>query len=227
MSVNIKVRASSQSGYVKSLNGELMKIPEGWKLLKPGDAALSRRIKNDGPSWTIEGLLGKRMVSKGILAPAGRIEALRAELMTERAAPSYQKKLDAGRARRKKQETLYHVEFCVAVFAFLKFDKQYSDLAKTLAHTITEHAIPVGSGTVARTKMIPLEQRAEAATIAWLRHQTTAYDNMTIPRIKGKRREVRQLLAKKSRELLNNYRVGKSDHLPHCPLYKALHEKNS
>ena len=32
---------------------------------------------------------------------------------------------------------------------------------------------------------IPIEQRAEAAVIAWLRHQTTAYDHMTIERVKG------------------------------------------
>eukprot|EP01035_Chromulina_nebulosa_P056444 gene56444-77358_t len=57
------------------------------------------------------------------------------------------------------------------------------------------HATPVGSGTVARTKRIPIEQRAEAATIAWMRHQTTGYDSMTIPREKGLRREVRRMLA--------------------------------
>lgn len=54
------------------------------------------------------------------------------------------------------------------------------------------HAVPVGSGTVARTQLIPLEQRAEAAVIAWMRHQTTAYDRMSIARIKGERREVRR-----------------------------------
>jgi hypothetical protein len=51
---------------------------------------------------------------------------------------------------------------------------------------VTDHATPVGSGTVARTKRIPVEQRAEAAVIAWMRHQTTGYDGMVIPRIKGK-----------------------------------------
>lgn len=53
---------------------------------------------------------------------------------------------------------------------------------------MTAHATPVGSGTVARTSRIPIERRAEAAVIAWLRHQTTAYDDMKIPRVKGRRR---------------------------------------
>jgi hypothetical protein len=58
-------------------------------------------------------------------------------------------------------------------------------LDRVLAQAVTDHATPVGSGTVARTKRIPVEQRAEAAVIAWMRHQTTGYDGMVIPRVKG------------------------------------------
>ena len=39
-----------------------------------------------------------------------------------------------------------------------------------------------------------------------MRHQTTAYDSMVIPRVKGKRREVRRMLAQRSKELLARYR---------------------
>jgi Uncharacterized conserved protein (DUF2293) len=57
--------------------------------------------------------------------------------------------------------------------------------------------------------------------IAWMRHQTTGYDGMVIPRIKGKRREFRRMLARRSQELLNGYRRG--DSVPEgCPLRKAL-----
>jgi Fe-S cluster biosynthesis and repair protein YggX len=49
-----------------------------------------------------------------------------------------------------------------------------------MSKLVTAHATPVGSGTVARTERIPLEQRAESAVIAWMRHQTTAYDSMKI-----------------------------------------------
>jgi hypothetical protein len=55
-------------------------------------------------------------------------------------------------------------------------DSVHADLANQMAWAVTDHATPVGSGTVARTKRIPVEQRAEAAVIAWMRHQTTGYD---------------------------------------------------
>ena len=92
-----------------------------------------------------------------------------------------------------------------------------------MAKAIAAHAVPVGSGTVARTKRIPIERRAEAAVIAWMRHQTTAYDDMTIPREKGARREVRRMLATRSRKLLDRYRNG----IPfsgRCPLISAVKE---
>jgi hypothetical protein len=82
-------------------------------------------------------------------------------------------------------------------------------------------ATPVGSGTVARTKRISIEQRTEAAVIAWMRHQTAAYESMKIARIKGKRREVRQMLAQRSQELLGRYRRGETVG-EECPLKRAL-----
>src|SRR6266849_210085 len=91
---------------------------------------------------------------------------------------------------------------------FLAFHFTHADLTNQLTKAITDHATPVGSGTVARTKRIPVEQRAEAAVIAWMRHSTTGYDGMKIPRIKGKRREVRRMLARRSHELLDRYRRG-------------------
>ncbi len=82
--------------------------------------------------------------------------------------------------------------------------------------------MPTGSGTVARTQRIPVERRAEAAVLAWLRHQTTAYDDMTIARVKGKRREVRRRLAEQSRRLLGAYRRGDAVDAVGCPLQAAL-----
>ena len=49
----------------------------------------------------------------------------------------------------------------------------------------------------------------------------TAYDNMKIPRIKGKRREVRRMLAEPSRRLLEKYRAGSAAD-PYYPLHRAL-----
>ena len=104
---------------------------------------------------------------------------------------------------------------------FLAFHASHAALADRLARAVTDHATPVGSGTVARTRRIPVGRRAGAAVIAWMRHQTTGYDGMAIPRIKGKRREVRRMLAQRSQELLARYRRGGP--VPEgCPLKKAL-----
>ena len=104
---------------------------------------------------------------------------------------------------------------------FLAFHEKYADLAQRMARAVTDHATPVGSGTVARTKRIPVEQRAETAVIAWMRHKTTAYDSLAIPKVRGMRREVRRLLARRSHELLEDYRRGEAV-AEDCPLQMAL-----
>lgn len=71
------------------------------------------------------------------------------------------------------------------------------------------------------------QRRAEAATIAWMRHQTTAYDDMTIPREKGKRREVRRMLAKRSKHLLQQYRQAGSAMTPLDPTDPAKASKTA
>ncbi len=216
-----EVRPSPKPGHVLTLDGKELAIPTGWALLKPGDAALSRRIKKDGPTWTVKEKKGRKLFSQGIWAPADRIEVLRAEVEHERLDPAYQRKLDAGRERRAKEQEAYAEDFRGAVFDYLNFAPHHRATAEALATAIAEHAVPVGSGTVARTQRIPIEQRAEAATIAWMRHQTTAYDHMTIPREKGKRREVRRMLAQHSKHLLNRYRREEIE-AQNCPLKEAL-----
>lgn len=204
-----------------------MPVPHGWGLLPPGDAALSRRIKEDGPTWTVIEIKGRKRFSRGIWAPAQRIEALRAERAAERQDPAYQKKLDASRRRRAAAQEVYAEDFRGAVLQFLAFHPRYAEQAQVLAGLIAAHAVPVGSGTVARTQRIPIEARAEAATIAWMRHQTTGYDHMHIPREKGRRREVRRMLAQRSQELLTQYRQGKAIDLARCPLHQALPKRSS
>jgi hypothetical protein len=220
---SLEVRPSPEPGKVISQKGKTLRIPEGFALLPPGDAALSRRIKKDGPSLTVVEMKGRKKFSRGIWAPAERIEALRGVLVEEREDPSYQKKLDSGRARRAKEQEAYAKEFTGQVFAYLEFADEHHELALQMAKAIADHAVPVGSGTVARTQRIPIEQRAEAATIAWMRHQTTAYDHMTIPREKGARREVRRMLAKRSKALLDGYRRGGVGDGA-CPLRVVLEE---
>src|SRR5208282_2063077 len=127
------------------------------------------------------------------------------------------KRKEADARRREKAQAEYVEDFLGAVVTFLAFHENHVDLADRMARAITDHATPVGSGTVARTKRIPIENRAEAAVIAWMRHQTTGYDGMVIPRIKRKRREMRRLLARRSHELLDGYRRGEPAQ-EGCPL---------
>lgn len=207
---------------MKTEHGELLDVPVGWVLLPPGDAALSRRVKSEGPAWCVKEKKGRKVFSRGIWAPRERIERITRELEIERANPSYQRKLDAGRQRRAAEQVVYAGDFEAAVLSFLRFPDAHRELARALARAICAHAVPVGSGTVARTQRIPIERRAEAACIAWLRHQTTAYDDMQIPRVKGMRREVRRMLAQRSRELLDGYRQGRAVDPGRCPLRRAL-----
>jgi hypothetical protein len=45
---------------------------------------------------------------------------------------------------------------------------------------------------------------------------------MAIPRVKGKRREVRRMLARQSQALLDAYRRGEAVDAGACPLQQAL-----
>jgi hypothetical protein len=209
------------SSTVRSSDGKVLTVPAGWVLLPPGDAALTRRVKLAGDHWVVQEKKGRKVFSRGVWAPAATIERIQAELEAERSTEGFAKKQEAAAKRRDKVQAEYVEDFQGAVVAFLAFHQHHAALADQLAKAVTEHATPVGSGTVARTKRIPVEQRAEAAVIAWMRHQTTGYDSLVIPRVKGKRREVRRMLARRSHELLERYRRGEST--PEgCPLTSAL-----
>lgn len=206
---------------VRTPDGTVLSVPDGWRLLPPGDAGLTRRVKAAGDHWVVQEKKGRKMFSRGVWAPAATIDRILTGLQAERSTEAYAKRLAAGAKRREKVQTEYVEDFFAAVVQFLNFDIRHAALAEQLAKAVTTHATPVGSGTVARTKRIPVEKRAQAAVIAWMRHQTTAYDSMKIPREKGKRREVRRMLAARSNELLAQYRRGDSASTT-CPLRKAL-----
>jgi hypothetical protein len=206
---------------VRTPSGQTVRVPTGWALLPPGDAALTRRVKAAGEFWLVQERVGRRLFSRGVWAPRTRIEAIRAELATERSTATYSRRREAEAKRREAQQADYVEDFQAAVVAFLAFHSRHAGLAQDLAGVVAAHATPVGSGTVARAQRLSIERRAEAAVIAWMRHQTTSYDSMKIPRVKGKRREVRRMLAQRSKELLGSYRRGEpASEL--CPLARAL-----
>ncbi len=206
---------------VRTSDGKVVDVPADWELLPPGDPGLTRRVKAAGSHFAVQEKVGRKLFSRGVWAPAATVARIKAELDVERSTEQYARKQELAAKRRDKAQTAYVEDFFGAVVAFLAFDPKYADLAQRLATAVTTHATPVGSGTVARTERIPIEQRAEAAVIAWMRHQTTGYDSLKIPRIRGERREVRRMLARRSHDLLERYRRGEA--IPAtCPLKIAL-----
>jgi hypothetical protein len=207
---------------VRTAAGAAIAVPNGWILVPPGDPGLTRRVKAAGDHWVVQEKVGRKVFSRGVWADRGTVEGIRAELAAERSTEAYAKRQASAAKRRDAAQQEYVGDFRAAVLAFLGFHALHQPLAAALADAVTAHATPVGSGTVARTERIPIERRAEAAVIAWMRHQTTAYDSMKIPRVKGKRREVRRMLAARSQELLARYRRGGVAAATSCPLAAAL-----
>jgi hypothetical protein len=203
-------------------DGARLSPPADWICLPPGDAAVTRRVKLAGPSWAVVEKRGRKTFSRGLWAPRANVEAVRAAVEAERSTESYARKRKAELSRRERSQTTYVATFEHEVLTFLRFSPRWSALGAALAKRVADHATPVGSGTVARTKRISVAERAEAAVIAWMRHQTTAYDSLKIARVAGKRREVRRGLAQVSRAVLDLHRRDAS-HAPRaCPLCSAL-----
>jgi hypothetical protein len=206
----------------KTTDGRVLSPPPDWTMLPPGDAGLTRRVKDAGPTWTVIEMRGRKKFSRGVWAPAANIERARAAVESERADPRYAKKLAADAARRERAQAEYVENFRAEVVAYLHFSPTFLALEARLATAVTNHATPVGSGTVARTKRIEIDRRAEAAVIAWLRHQTTTYDHLKIERVKGRRREVRRELAEISRAVLDLHRQDRPHEAARCPLCRVF-----
>jgi len=203
-------------------DGKFVTVPDGWTFVPSGDPGLTRRLKAAGECWIVVRRRKNRIESIGLWTAAAAVERIKEELERERTSPEYLKKLEAARRARIARQDAYVVEFRQAVVDFLGFAPRYEEMAWDIADAVTDQAVPVGSGTVARTQRIPLKSRAEAAVIAWMRHQTTDYDHRTIARIRGERRNVRRELAGESRRLLEKYRRGEEVDPETCPLAQAL-----
>lgn len=206
---------------VLSESGELLTPPEDWGFLPAGDAALTKSVKAMGETWLVQVRKGKRLISKGIWANEANILLSQKKIKGKRSTPEYSKRRERDFARREAKQKAYAKEFCAEVVSFLDFHSRYQNEAKLVAKKVAAHATPIGSGTVARTELIPVQKRAEAAVIAWMRHQTTSYESMSIAHVKGKRREVRKQLAAESINVLQVYRQGENV-AQNCPLKKAL-----
>jgi hypothetical protein len=209
-----------QGGLVNQ-KGEKVVPPSGWAFLPAGDAGVTRKITSAGNYWRVQAKKGRRTYSKGIWAPFAAIEQAKNNMEVLRCSETYKKTIENAARRRESKQIEYENEFCKAVEEFLNFHTLHKNAEKIVAKAVTLHAIPIGSGTVARTVMIPLEERASRAVIAWMRHNTTAYDQLQIKRIKGERRKTRRALASQSIEILTKYRLGMPAEV-NCPLQKII-----
>ena len=220
---NIRLLKPGPNNTLIGENGQTITPPPNWSFLAAGDAGITRKVTAKGEYWRVQFKKGKRLISKGIWAPTLTIIQAKELVQATRNTEVYQKKKISDIKRREKKQREYEEEFQLAVINYLAFHEKYRILEKKMALAITKHAIPVGSGTVARTAMIPIEERAAKAVIAWMRHQTTAYDHTPVARIKGERRAIRRKFAQQSVTLLEKYRNGEIVY-NNCPLYRAIQE---
>lgn len=149
----------------------------GWAFLPTGRAFVTRTGKRAGGFWLVwkprSGTRGHRRLL-GLLAPESTIKsAVLAAADTETARAS---RREVGARSRERQEARYQQQLTAAIVDYLAFAPEHQDLAHTIARQAAEHAAVVGSGRVARTRMLPLQERAALAARAQIRHANTDYE---------------------------------------------------
>jgi hypothetical protein len=100
-----------KSNTVRAADGTILTAPDGWALLPPGDAALTRRVKAAGQHWVVQEKKGRKLFSRGVWAPAATIERICAELEAERCTENYAKRKEADARRRDKAQAEYVEDF--------------------------------------------------------------------------------------------------------------------
>ncbi len=157
--------------------GEL-EVRSGWEFLAAGDAFVTRRVKAAGAYWTVWRPRSKNRAHRrklGLFAPAETIETARAAAADT--AQRRAKQRVAGARQRDHAEDKYRAEFELAVRTWLDFSPQHATLADEIAAAAADQAVVVGSGRVGRTKTLTLDERAELAGRAYIRHRFTDYDD--------------------------------------------------
>ena len=162
---------------VRASDGKVLTVPDGWVLVPPGDAALTRRIKAAGDFYAVAEKRGRKVFSRGIWTAVATVERVRAELDAERSTDTFAKRKEADARRRKQAHASYVEDFHGAVLAFLAFHEQHADLADRLARAVTDHATPVGSGTVDCALAVGFEQMAPGALTAKFTDRPTPFDD--------------------------------------------------
>ena len=109
----------------------------------------------------------------GLWAPAATIRAAE-ERAKQTAAKRAATRAQSERSRAR-HEQRYQDELREAILGFLNFSAMHAGLAEQIAADTAAHAAVVGSGRVGRTQLLSLEQKAELAARAHIRHRYTSY----------------------------------------------------
>lgn len=165
----------SRDGWWNPDHGDV-EVPTGWALLPSGDAFVTRTVKATGVYWLAwqprsRSRRHRRLI--GLLAPEPTITA--AEQAAAATAAARARRREQGARTRERQEVRYRSQLERAVVAYLAFAPEHEELAHGIAAAAATRAAEVGSGRVGRTRLRPLEERAELAVRAEIRHSHTAY----------------------------------------------------
>ena len=158
-------------------------LPGGWELLPSGDSFVTRQVKAGGRYWNVwlpRSRSRRHRRRLGVFAPSDAIEA--AWAAAEQTAAKRAKARKHGESSRARAEERYRVELEAAIVAYLGFADEHGELATEIAAEASRRAAVVGSGRVGRTRTISLEQRAELAARAYIRHELTNYEDDLVDR---------------------------------------------
>src|SRR4051794_13424729 len=92
---------------VRAPDGTVRTVPDGWVLVPPGDAALTRGGRAAGESWSVAEKRGRKAFSRGVWAPTETVARVRSELEAERATDAYARRREADTNRRERSQSEY------------------------------------------------------------------------------------------------------------------------
>ncbi|MDE1822524.1 MAG: DUF2293 domain-containing protein [Euryarchaeota archaeon] len=161
-----------REGYRSPEYGEV-EVPKGWVFLPSGDAFVTRQTKM-GLHWVLLKRRKGYTATLGILCPEESVQQAKAKAAQTQGAREAQR--ETGKRSRARAEERYRTQLEQAILSFLAFAPKHEPLAREIARGAVSQATPVGSGRVGRTKKLALEERAELAARAYIRHKHTDYE---------------------------------------------------
>lgn len=167
----------TQRGQWNPEHGDIS-IPDEWEFLPSGDAFVTRTVTATGVYWVAWRPRGKGRNHRrrlGLWAPSEAIA--RARAAAEETAAKRASARDRGERQRTRAEDRYREELAAAIVDYLAFRPAHQELADRIGKDAAERAATVSSGRVGRTRALPVEERADLAARAWIRHRFTDYED--------------------------------------------------